>query len=82
MSQKHPFDLMMWFLAVSAMLLFGFIVWHLVKDKIPAENRELLINIIGIIEGIMLSIYGYYWGSSAGSRIKDMKGGEEKTPTV
>lgn len=66
-------DYMMWFLAVSAMLLFGFIIWHLVRDTVPSENREILIGLIGIIEGVLIAMYSYYWGSSAGSRIKDMR---------
>lgn len=66
-------DYMMWFLAISAMLIFGFIIWHLVRDTVPAENREILIGLIGIIEGVLIAMYSYYWGSSAGSRIKDMR---------
>jgi hypothetical protein len=66
-------DYMIWFLAAALMTAFFFIVWHLVKDNVPNENRELVTNIIGIIEGLMISIYSYYFGSSMGSRIKDMK---------
>jgi hypothetical protein len=67
-------DYMVWFLAIAIMVAFGFIVWHLIRDSVPAENRELVTNIVGIIEGLLISIYSYYFGSSMGSRIKDMKG--------
>jgi hypothetical protein len=66
-------DYMVWFLSVALMIAFGFIVWHLIRDSVPNENRELVTNIVGIIEGLLISIYSYYFGSSMGSRIKDMK---------
>ncbi len=66
-------DYMVWFLSVSLMVAFAFIVWHLIRESVPNENRELVTNIVGIIEGLLISIYSYYFGSSMGSRIKDMK---------
>lgn len=65
-------DYMVWFLAVALMVAFAFIVWHLVRESVPNENRELITNIVGIIEGLLISIYSYYFGSSMGSRLKDM----------
>jgi hypothetical protein len=65
-------DYMVWFLSCSLMIAFGFIVWHLIRDSVPNENRELVTNIVGIIEGLLISIYSYYFGSSMGSRLKDM----------
>jgi hypothetical protein len=66
-------DYITYFLCGAGMIIFSFIVWHLVKENMPAENRELLYHTIGIIEGIIISIYSYYFGSSAGSRVKDMR---------
>lgn len=66
-------DYITYFLCVAGMIIFSFIVWHLVKESMPNENRELLYHTIGIIEGIIISIYSYYFGSSAGSRVKDMR---------
>jgi hypothetical protein len=66
-------DYMVWFLSGALIMSFFFIVWHLVKASVPNENRELVTNIVGIIEGLLISIYSYYFGSSMGSRIKDMK---------
>lgn len=65
-------DYMVWFLSAALLIAFFFIVWHLVRDTVPTENRELITNIVGIIEGLLISIYSYYFGSSMGSRIKDM----------
>jgi hypothetical protein len=66
-------DYITYFLCVAGIIVFFFIVWHLVKEDMPDKNRELLYHTIGIIEGIIISIYSYYFGSSAGSRVKDMR---------
>lgn len=66
-------DYITYFLCAAGIVVFFFIVWHLVRESMPNENRELLYHTIGIIEGIIISIYSYYFGSSAGSRIKDIK---------
>jgi len=65
-------DYMVWFLSVVLLIIFGFIVWHLVRESVPNENREVITNVVGIVEGLLISIYSYYFGSSMGSRIKDM----------
>lgn len=67
-------DYMMYFLAFIGMGVFSFIVWHLVREAIPEANREIIIHVLGIIEGAVIGMYQYYWGSSAGSRVKDMRG--------
>jgi hypothetical protein len=41
--------------------------------KIPEGSEHLMINALGIIEGLAGMVVGYYYGSSAGSRFKDMK---------
>jgi hypothetical protein len=65
------FDYMMWTLAFAGISILAYCMWVLVNDTI--ENKELFIHFLGIIEGVVVSIYGYYFGSSLGSRIKDMK---------
>jgi hypothetical protein len=66
-------DYLMWFLAIAAMVIFSYMVWSVINARVQPENRELIFHIFGIVEGVLLSIFSYYFGSSAGSRIKDMK---------
>jgi len=66
-------DFLMWFLAIAAMVIFAYMVHSVINEKIVSENRELIFHIFGIVEGVLLSIFSYYFGSSAGSRIKDMR---------
>lgn len=66
-------DYLMWTLAVSGLAIFGYMTWFVLNKLVPAENEKLIYHLFGIIEGVVLSIFGYFFGSSAGSRIKDMK---------
>jgi len=66
-------DYLQWFLALAAVIIFGGMVYAVIEDHIPKENENLVYHIFGIIEGILLSIFSYYFGSSAGSRAKDFK---------
>ena len=51
--------------------LFLFVVIYLLYRTVPADNRELVIHILGIIEGVVLSIFAFHNGTTRGSRIKD-----------
>ena len=66
-------DYIIWLLVIISMAIFSFMVYSVIKGTVPTENRELIFHIFGIVEGFILSIFSYYFGSSAGSRIKDMK---------
>jgi len=66
-------DYLMWALAIFGNGVFAYMVYSVINGTVPHENRELIFHIFGIVEGILLSIFGYYFGSSAGSRVKDMK---------
>jgi hypothetical protein len=44
--------------------VFIFIVYTITYLEIPKENKELFIHLIGISEGIVISIFSYYFGSS------------------
>jgi enoyl-[acyl-carrier-protein] reductase (NADH) len=65
------FDYMMWALAFAGIGILFYSLYQLVNTQI--QNKELFVHLIGIIEGVVVSIYSYYFGSSLGSRIKDMK---------
>jgi hypothetical protein len=43
---------------------FGVIIWAIIALDIPEPNKELFYHLIGIIEGVSLSIFGYYFGTS------------------
>lgn len=43
---------------------FGFIVYVITQLNVPEGNKELFIHLIGIVEGVALSIFGYYFGTS------------------
>jgi hypothetical protein len=43
---------------------FGIIVWAILALDIPESNKELFYHLIGIVEGVTLSIFGYYFGTS------------------
>jgi len=65
-------DYLQWALAISGVAIFGGMIYAVLEDHVPEENRELVFHIFGIVEGVLLSVYSYYFGSSAGSRLKDM----------
>jgi hypothetical protein len=44
---------------------FAFLVFAIVFITVPENNKELMIHTTGIVEGIVLSIVGYYFGSIA-----------------
>lgn len=67
------FDWMMWFLALTGVGVFMFMIYVLVNKVVPESNKDLISHGLGIIEGVVIAIFSYYFGSSAGSRIKDMK---------
>ena len=43
---------------------FVFIIYAIVFLEIPEDNKEVWIHLIGICEGVVLSIFGYFYGSA------------------
>ena len=66
-------DRMNWFLAAIVMGLLIFITIALVYIEIPLRNEHVFMLIIGEILGFAGGIFTYQFGSSIGSRLKDMK---------
>lgn len=62
-------DYLMWFLAIAGIILLTYCLYVLINSDIA--NKELFIHFLGIIEGITVGIYSFYFGSSAGSRLKN-----------
>lgn len=66
-------DYMKWFLAVGAVGLLVYVIVAFSRNSIPEKNEHLLMLIIGELLGFVAGIYTYQFGSSAGSRLKDMR---------
>lgn len=49
------------------------LVYYVMMYEIPQRNEHLAMLIIGEVLGFVAGIYNYYYGSSMGSRIKDMR---------
>lgn len=62
-------------MAIGLIVMFSFIatVYFVATQPLPEGSEHLLINAMGILEGMVLAVVGYYYGSSAGSRAKDMR---------
>lgn len=67
-------DYLQWVLAIAATGLFAYSLYAVIHGLVSKEYENLVHNLLGIIEGLCVNVYNYYFGSSAGSRIKDMKG--------
>lgn len=66
-------DWMMTAVGILVMVCFMVTVWFVATQPLPEGSEHLLINAMGILEGMVMAVVGYYYGSSAGSRIKDMR---------
>ena len=65
-----------WFMTVFGLIILLCFVYTVVISawgNIPEEMREIFIESRAAVRDIVLAIAAYYWGSSAGSRVKDMK---------
>ena len=49
---------------VVGLSAFAVIIWAILALEIPKGNKDLFIHTIGIVEGVALSIFGYYFGTS------------------
>ena len=58
-------DWMMNATGIVGLFAFVFLIIAIVFINVPESNSELLIHTTGIVEGIVLSIVGYYYGSIA-----------------
>ena len=57
-------DYMHDFTGIIGLGAFCFMIYAIVYLEIPASNKEVWINLIGIVQGIVLSIFGFYYGSA------------------
>lgn len=62
--RKYGFDFLFNLTGVVTLASFGFLVYVITNTEVPKENKEIFIHLIGIVEGAILSIVGYYFGTS------------------
>ena len=63
-SKSGKFDFLFNLTGLVGLTSFCIIVWAILALEIPAGNKELFYHLIGIVEGVALSIFGYYFGTS------------------
>jgi hypothetical protein len=66
-AKTGQFDFMFNLTGIVGLLSFAFIIYAIVYLQIPESNKEVWIHLIGICEGIVLSIFGYFFGSAVRS---------------
>jgi hypothetical protein len=62
--RRYGTDWMFNVTGIVGLLAFGFLVYTVVTTQVPDTNKEIFIHMIGIVEGVALSIFGYYFGSA------------------
>ena len=67
--RKYGIDWMFNLTGIVGLAAFAFLVYTVVTTEVPQSNKEIFIHLIGIVEGVALSIFGYYYGSA----VKDNK---------
>ena len=60
----NKYDFLFHLTGIVGLAAFAFIVYAIVYLAIPEANKDIWIHLIGIVEGVVLSIFGYYFGSS------------------
>jgi hypothetical protein len=63
-AKTGQFDFMFNLTGVVGLAAFAFLVYAIVYLEVPENNKEIWIHLIGVTEGIVLSIFGYFFGSA------------------
>lgn len=63
-AKTGQFDFMFNLTGLVGLGAFAFIIYAIVFLEVPRENKEVWIHLIGICEGVVLSIFGYFFGSA------------------
>lgn len=51
-------------LAFTVVVCWGFIQWHLLNHTVPQEMREIVIRVLGTLDGALVMVLSYYFGAS------------------
>jgi len=63
-------------LAYLIITVFGAAQYMVFTHSFPAEQMVMVARVLGTIDMALGLVLGYYFGSSAGSRIKDLQNGK------
>ena len=66
-------DWFQYFIGTIAIVSTPFLIYYILSHEIPPKNEHIALLLIGEVIGIVVGIYSYHYGSSAGSRFKDMR---------
>lgn len=66
-------DYFQYFIGGAAVLAMCGTLVYILTREIPSKNEHVVMLAIGELLGIVTGIYSYHFGSSMGSRIKDMR---------
>ena len=64
-------DLIRFMTAFTVMGTFFMITNALIYQKIPEANKEILIHLLGIVEGAVMTVVAYEFGSSKSALRED-----------
>ena len=59
-----------YFVGMSAILMLGFVLYVIVYKVVPDGNKTLFYHFVGMLEGVVMTIYSFEFGSSRGSKNK------------
>ena len=51
-------------LAMVVVIAWGFIQYHLLTHIVPTEMREIIIRVLGTLDGALVMVLSYYFGAS------------------
>jgi hypothetical protein len=69
-SKSGRFDLMFYLTGIVCLASFIMVVYAILYQSVPEANKELFIHLVGLVEGAVLTIIAYYYGTSKSSSDK------------
>lgn len=56
--------------SLAVLALWAYVQLVLLRDEIPAPNRDLILRMLGVLDAAVLTVLTYWLGSSVGSARK------------